>query len=132
MDATGRNNPAKNSDSFLKTTTWGALIALSLLAAAFGFRGSFSSSHSDSTEQIEARLESPQLPSVQSPAQPTQHGAYSGQQSRLSGRTRDQGRMSRVLAVNRQVAPTTSSVFSNVTPNLGAPNQSPVGAASSD
>src|SRR5215467_8737159 len=126
MDATGRNNPAKNSDSFLKTTTWGALIALSLLAAAFGFRGSFSSSHSDSTEQIDARLESPQLPSVQSPAQPTQHGAYSGQQSRLSSRTLDQRRMSRVLAVNR------SSVFSNVTPNLGAPNQSPAAAASSD
>src|SRR5262245_39239728 len=118
MDATGRNNPAENSDSFLKTTTWGALIenglsktstwcvliALSLLAAAFGFRGSFSSPHSDSTQQIEARLESPQLPSAQSAAPPAQHSAYSGHQSRLSRSTFDQRRTSSLSSVSRQVA----------------------------
>src|SRR5215470_10649817 len=98
MDATGRINPTKSSDSSPKTTTWGslikgglfrtsswgALIVLSLLAAAFGFRGSFSSSHIDSTAQTEARLESLQLPSAQNPAQAAPQSAYSAQQSRVS------------------------------------------------
>ena len=108
MDATGRNNPAKNSDSFLKTTTWGSLIALSILAAAFGFRGSFSNSDSGSKEQTEARLESPPLPSAQGPA-PAPQSAYSGKQSRQSMPAFDQRRTNSVSSVNHQIAPTTSA-----------------------
>src|SRR5262252_9177049 len=131
INGTGRSNAAKSSDSFLKTTTWGALIALSLLAAAFGLRGSFSSSDIDSTEQVKSRLESPQLPSVQGAAQAAQHSAHSGQQSRLSSPTLDQRRSS-VLAVHRQVTSTTSSAFSNMTSKLGAQSQPLSGATSSD
>src|SRR5262245_42766039 len=122
MDATGRNNPAKSSDSFLKTTTWGSLIALSLLAAAFGFRSSFSSSDSGSKEQTEARLESPQLPSALGPV-PAPQSAYSGKQSRQSMPALDQRRTNSVSSVNHQVASTTSP-FSSVTPKSDVPNQS--------
>src|SRR5215467_674324 len=132
MDGTGRSNAAKNSDSFLKTSTWGALIALSLLAAALGFRGSFSSSRSDSTEQIEARLESPQLPLEQSPAQAAPQSSHSQSQSRPSGPILDQRRTSSALAVNRQVTSTTSSAFSNMTSKLGAQSQPLSSATSSD
>src|SRR5262249_16843434 len=112
--------------------TWGALIVLSLLAAAFGFRGSFSSSRSDSTEQIEARLESPQLPLEQSPAQAAPQSSHSPSQSRLSGPILDQPPTTSVLAVNRQVTSTTSSAFSNMTSKLGAQSQPLSGATSSD
>src|SRR5215831_13720406 len=122
MDATGRNNPAKNSDSFLKTTTWGSPIALSLLAAAFGFRGSFSNSESGSKEQTEARLESPPLPSAQGPV-PAPQSAYSGKQSPESMPAFDQRRTNSVSSAKHQVAPTTSP-FSSVTPKSDMPNQS--------
>src|SRR5215467_8998493 len=146
MDATGRNNPAKNSgdgplkttiwgslfkDGLLKTTTWGALIGLSLLAAAFGFRGSFYSSHSDSTAQIEARLDSPQLPVAQ-PTHSAPDSAYTQQQSRQSSPARNQRRKSSASSVNRQVAPAASSVLSNLTPKFGGQNQSLSGTTSSD
>ena len=132
MDGTGKTNSTKSGDGLLKTTTWGALIALSLLAVALGFRYSFSSSQSESREQIEARLESPQLPLAQGPAEPAPHSAYSGPQSELSGQALYQRPTSNVPSVNRQVTPTTSSMFSDVTPKPDSPNQSLSSASPSD
>src|SRR5215469_11467590 len=69
MDRTAHGNPTRNREGLLKTTTWGTLIALSLFAAAFGFRGSSSSSPSDpATLQAEARQESAPLQSAQNVA----------------------------------------------------------------
>src|SRR5215471_16132160 len=130
MNGTGRSNAAKSSDSFLKTTTWGCLIALSILSAAFGFRGSFSSSDSGSKEQTEARLESPPLRSAQGPV-PSPQSAYSGKQSRQSMPAFDQRRANRVSSVNHQVVPTTSP-FSSMTPKSDLPNQSLDAASASD
>ena len=138
MDATGRNNPAKNSDSslktstwgtliengLLKTTTWGALMALSLLAAAFGFRGSLFGSRTDSTGQIESRLESPQLSLTQGHVQVALKSTDSGQKSRLKGPALDQRGTSGVPSVYRQVPPSRSSAFPTGTTTPGAPNQS--------
>src|SRR5215472_8917589 len=144
MDATGRNNPAKNTVSslktstwgtliengLLKTTTWGALMALSLLAAAFGFRGSRFGSRTDSTEQIESRLESPQLSLTQGHVQVALKSTDSGQKSRLKGPALDQRGTSGVPSVYRQVPPTRSSAFPTGTTTLAAPNQSLSDAAS--
>src|SRR5215472_10254431 len=130
MDATGRNNPAKNTVSSLKTSTWGTLIALSLLAAAFGFRGSLFGSRTDSTGQIESRLESPQLSLTQGHVQVALKSTDSGQKSRLKGPALDQRGTSGVPSVYRQVPPTRSSAFPTATTSLGAPNQSLSDAAS--
>src|SRR5215472_4312506 len=131
MNGTGRSNAVKNSDSFLKTTTWGALIALSLVAAAFGFRGSFSSSRSDSTEQIEARLQSPQSPLAQSPVPPAPQSPSSGRQLRLGGPALAQPRTSSVFSGSHEVMPA-SSAFTSVTPKSAATSQSFGGATPSD
>src|SRR5215475_7199931 len=44
MESTGNSNRASKSSGFLKTTTWGTLIAASVLAAAWGFNGHFAGS----------------------------------------------------------------------------------------
>src|SRR5215467_10431032 len=44
MESTGNSNRASKSSGFLKTTTWGTLIAASVLAAAWGFSGQFAGS----------------------------------------------------------------------------------------
>src|SRR5262249_22077915 len=119
-------------NGLLKTTTWGSLIGLSLLAAAFGFRGTLSSSHGDSTEQTEARLESPQLSLAQRPTDSALQSADSGQQLRLNQPTLDRRRTSTVSAVSRQATPTTSSTFSGMAAKSGGPSQSPGDATSSD
>src|SRR5690349_12757015 len=72
-----------NQDGLLKTTTWGTLIALSLLAATLGFKGSFSSSPDNSaTLQAEAHLES--VPSAQNAAPLSTQGGSSAKQSGLN------------------------------------------------
>src|SRR5215471_17473870 len=63
MEGTSNKNRSKSSEGLLKTTTWGTLIALSLLAAAWGFSGGSSRVHDDSTTpELLAQLESPQTP----------------------------------------------------------------------
>src|SRR5215813_5506000 len=41
MESTGNINRGKKASGFLKTTTWGTLIAASVLAAAWSFGGHF-------------------------------------------------------------------------------------------
>jgi hypothetical protein len=65
MDGTGHGYSTNKGEGLLKTTTWGTLIALSLVAAAFGLKGSFSSSPLDSAAlQAQARQDSAPLQPV--------------------------------------------------------------------
>src|SRR5262249_25675929 len=85
MHRTGPGNATKNGEGLLKTTTWGTLIALSLLAAAFGFKGSFSSSPDESAAlQAQAPQESAPLELAQNAANPAAPGSSVRSQSRSS------------------------------------------------
>src|SRR5215467_9505238 len=118
-----KSKGTESGKSLLKTTTWAGLIALSFLAAAFGFQGSFSSSHGDSTKEIEARLESPEVRSTPVPAHHAEQNAYSQQKSRLSGLTLDLRRTNSVPSLNglNSKVTSTSPVISNVATKPGAP-----------
>src|SRR5215469_6314637 len=137
MDRTAHGNPTKNGEGLLKTTTWGTLIALSLLAAAFGFRSSFSSSPDGSAAlQAEARQESAPLQSTQSVAEPSQEGRSLGKESGLSSASSNQDRRNGFSSANLQMPAAASTAPSNLAakqdaqvPSLSSPasnnNQDP-------
>src|SRR5215472_11693027 len=132
MDRTGHRNPTKNNEGLLKTTTWGTLIALSLLAAAFGFRSSFYSSPNDSaTLEAEARQDSAPLQSAQNAAEPSRPGNSFGKEPGSIAAS-SQNRPNGSLSAGPQMT-AASPTFSNLTakrdaqtPSLGssAPSES--------
>src|SRR5271168_1026687 len=79
MPTSTQNSHQKSSDNFLKTTTWGALIAISLVLAVFGLTGQISNSRG----KAEATLGSGNISTTQTQA-PAQ-GATSSSSDSLPG-----------------------------------------------
>src|SRR5215831_14315799 len=72
MESTSKTNSTKKSSGFLKTTTWGTLIAASALLAAWGFSGNFQSQAGFGPNKPIAKLSQ-----VQPNATPIKNGSLS-------------------------------------------------------
>src|SRR5215467_8480377 len=65
MDGTGKNDRAQDGKARLKTTTWGALISLSLLAGLWGYSNRLSTPPEPANAPQSYAQQSPQEPAPQ-------------------------------------------------------------------